>query len=766
MGFGHRWFGLFAALLAASLAFVFFGPSLIFGETFFDRDLIAFYRPAKSIIRRLFLASEGLPLWNPYFASGQPFAANPEHELFHPLTTLFLFLPFEWAFRCQVILPVMAAGPAMYGLLRTLRRSRWAALFGSVSWGAGGYLLSTTSLLPILFAVAVLPLVVMFALRVARAARTVDTVGLAVSFGLIGLAGEPSTLLMAPVLCLPALLAARALPGRTALLRVGLGLVLGATLAAAALVPGAHHASRTVRAAGVDIEEAGGWSLPAVRALDLVVPYTLGHVDRKDKSRFWGERFYPIRQTPYLYSLYPGLLVTMLALAAFRVRRRQLLPWLVLAGAGFLLALGENFPLWHVLRQVPLFRGLRFPEKIALLVVFPMVIAGAYGLDQVLHAPAPARPALARLFAVCAWAGALASAIFALPGRTTLVAARRPLEVLLPHMLNLTLISGAAWLLFRFWRTGGRARAGLLMCTLLAVDLAFSGRELVPTTPLDRVAVPPRYLEPLLDDPDGHLLFDQAALDHRFAGSDLLRDPPGPAEWGLHTTLENDFDLTHLAWTHRAMLKFWEAVGEDRSLLGPLLIRRGVTAMVRFVPSARWQDGRVVSGKLGQLPVELITSKQSRPFAFSVARVEIVSGDDGWVRAVRRLKSDIPTCAFVEAGDLPSFPGPPAPAEVQVRERRPMHISLAVDARGPAPSFVAINQTWDTGWSASIDGAPAPLLRTEIALQGLVVPPGRHQVVLSYSNRWVEIGLYLSLATALACLALILSGRIKRRRNG
>jgi hypothetical protein len=762
MGMLERRFGVFAALLLGSLALVFFGSALFLGETFYDRDLLSFYRPAKSIIRRLYEASEGLPLWNPYFASGQPFAANPEHEIFHPLTNLFLLLPFEWAFRCQVILPVLGAGPAMFALLRTLRRSRWASLFGAVSWAAGGYLLSTTNLLPILFSVAVLPLVVMFAVRTARSGRTLDIVGLAVCFGLIGLAGEPSTLLMTPVLCLPALLATSKRPGRGAIVRIGVGLAIGTALAGAALVPGAHHASRTIRAAGVRAEEAGGWSLPAVRALELVAPYTLGHV-HGDKSRFWGQGFYPGRQTTYLLSLYPGLLVTVLAVAAFRVRRRRLLPWLLVAGGGFLFALGENFPLWELLRQLPLARGLRFPEKLSLLVVFPVVIAGAHGLDQLLYAPARAARPFARTFAWIAGIGAALTAICFLPGKTSLVAARPPLEVLSADMLRLTLMSAAAWFIFRRWRAGGRGQAGLLLCGLLAADLAWTGRELVPTLPASQVAKPPTYLEPLLEDPAAHLLFDQASLDGRFQRSQLLRDPPGPAEWGLHTTLENDFDLTHLRWTYQAMEKFWEAVGKDRSLLGAMLVRRGVTAMVRFVPGARWANGRVVSPRPGQHPVELVNSRQSRPFAFAASRVEVVSGADGWVAGVVRLGPQAAAdSACVEAADLPSFPGPPAPADVRLLERRPMRVRLEVEGRGPGPSFVAINQTWDPGWQASIDGAPARLLRTEIALSGLVVPPGRHQVMLHYTNPVVDLGLALSLVAALACLGLVLVGRFRR----
>jgi hypothetical protein len=762
MGFLDRRFGVVAALFVASLALVFLTPALFFGETFFDRDLIAFYRPAKSIIARLFTASEGLPLWNPYFAAGQPFAANPEHEIFHPLTALFLILPFEWAFRLQVILPLLGAGPAMFALLRTLRRSRWGALFGALSWGAGGYLLSTTNLLPILFAVAVLPLVVMFAVRVARAGQATDLVGLAVTFGLMGLAGEPSTLLMTPVVCLPALLATRIPPGRAALLRVGIGLAIGGTLAGAALLPGAHHASRTVRAEGVRSEEAGGWSMPPARALDLLVSYPLGHVDSRDKTRYWGAHLYPGRQTPYLHSLYPGLLATVLACAAFR-RRRTLWPWLAIAGGGFLFALGENFPLWGLLRQVPLLRGLRFPEKLSLLVVFSLVVASAHGFDQVLFGPARARPGLARVFAWIAGLGAIATAVFALLGRTWASASARALQVASADLLKLALVAGAAFLLLWLWRTGARHRPALLICALLAADLAWTGRELVPTTPIERAAAAPTYLEPLLAAPETHLLFDQAALDRRFDHSELLRDPPGPSEWGLHTTLENDFDLTHLAWTHRAMEAFWRAVNKDRTLLGPLLVRRGVTAMVRFVPGARWQDGRVVSPRTGQFPVELVTNQQTRPFAFAAAQVEIADGAEGWVAGVLRLGRAVADSAIVEKADLPAFPGTPAPAQVRVRERRPMRLLLEVDARGPGPSFVAINQTWDPGWSASIDGAPAPLLRTEIALSGLVVPAGRHLVALHYENGWIDLGLCLSLAAALACLGLVIAARVRRR---
>jgi hypothetical protein len=122
------------ALLVLLLAeVVLFWGALVRGETFAERDLRSYYRPAKALVAPLWTASAGLPIWNPLFSSGQPFAANPEHEIFHPMTMLFLVLPFEAAFRAQVLLPPLAGGWAAFLLARTLRRSRQAAALGAVA---------------------------------------------------------------------------------------------------------------------------------------------------------------------------------------------------------------------------------------------------------------------------------------------------------------------------------------------------------------------------------------------------------------------------------------------------------------------------------------------------------------------------------------------------------------------------------------------------------------------------------------------------------
>src|SRR5262249_21173461 len=88
------------------------------GESFWVSDLGAFHRPIRSLLIRLAHESGGLPLWNPYLALGQPYAANPHYAVFHPTTALFFLLPLETAFRWQVMLPLLRALFAMVFFLR------------------------------------------------------------------------------------------------------------------------------------------------------------------------------------------------------------------------------------------------------------------------------------------------------------------------------------------------------------------------------------------------------------------------------------------------------------------------------------------------------------------------------------------------------------------------------------------------------------------------------------------------------------------------
>ncbi len=752
--------GIIAAALVFVLVAGLFGRVLWGGETFADRDLAGYYHPAKSLIAPLTRASQGLPLWNPFFASGQPFAANPEHEIFFPLTALFFLLPFEWAFRLQVILPVLAGVACMFLLLRTLRRSRLASIFGGVSWGFGGYLLSTTNLLPILFAASILPLSVTFVLRLLRAPGRAHVAALALTVGVQCLAGEPSTILMTPILAAAAIVAGWRNRARFGPATVAAGLVLGLAVGAATLLPGAHHARKTQRASGLDLSQSDDWSMPAVRALELLSPNVLGHLEPGNEQAYWGRSLYGRRASPFLFSLYPGLAASLLALAAWRYRVRLLVPWIAVAGFGYLLALGEHFALWRIARLLPVVSAIRFPEKYALLFVFPITVASAYGFDQVVMGARQARQDLVRVLAALAALAGLGAGGMALFAQH--LPAASPWQVAVGDAAR---VAGVALvLLVALWPRWPRSARALAVCAALVIDLVSAGRGVVHTEPVQALATPPASFLPLLNRRNDDLIYHAAEWHPSMGSVSDAGMPPRPAQWGLAMTLENDFDMTFLRWTDEGTRAFRKAVESDPGLAKPLLQRRGVTAVVQFRAGTHWRDGAAI-GPAEQPPLEVAFLRGAQPIVFAVSHVEIVHGADGWLSAVRRLRGQARESACVDDASLAGFPEPPSPAEVRLRARTPDSIAMDVQAKGPGPSFLAFNQTWDEGWRLTIDGSPAPLLRAEVSLSGFVVPPGNHRLAIVYRDRWVNAGVAISMLAVLGCLGLVLAGQ-RRRRTG
>jgi hypothetical protein len=763
-------------LLSASFAWLFRG-ALFKDETFVERDLATFHRAAKSLVPRLVHEAHGLPQWNPYYASGQPFAANPQHALFHPATALFLVLPFEWAFRLQVMLPPVVAAAAMFFLLRSLGRRRGGAAFGALVWGLGGDTLSVTNLLPTLLATSVLPAVLSFAHRIARGGGRKNVAGLALASGLEALAGEPAILLVTPLLLIPAvgqaLLRRPRGWSRLAAGRLVLGLVLGGCLAGATLLPASRLAARTTRADGLAPAMADIWSMPPFRLAEVVFPYAFGRVEA-GAAGFWALRFYPGQSTPFIYSLYPGLLTTvlaaMMAMAAVRspgrLRSRPALLWIGAGLAGVALAAGRYLPFWPVLRHVPPFSGVRYPERFVLVALLPLVILAAWGFDLVVHSAAARRTTRALLFVaggLSAAAGAFALGspprlwvALGLPEATAatmrLVAAQDAVTGLITALAFLFALDG----LRRRWPWASTA-----LVALAALDLVHTGGRLMKTRPAAEMTAPPPVIRDLLaasvEGPVFHAAGWAAQREREFS---FVR-PPMPAFWGIATAFEPDFDLTELRWSSAATRAFLEVLGAQPPTALAVARRRGVVAVIRFASGVQVVGGMLVKPEGAESAVELRLLDAPRPLAFLASRVEAAPGETSWRDTVLRLGPASADTLIVDSSDAARVPAHPSPGPVRIRERAPGRIVLDLDAQGPEPGLVAVNQTWDPFWRARVDGGEAVVLRTDLSLMGVVVPPGRHRLELTYEDPWVRRGLAVS-ACALVGLAALAWPRARR----
>jgi hypothetical protein len=758
-----------AALLVAAFATLFFDV-LVRGQTFLGSDPARHHFPLLSLVRPLWRLEGGLPLWNPLLAAGQPWAANPEQAAFHPLTWLFLVLPPTLAFRLQILVPVAAAMAGAAFLGRALRLPRVAATALALAWGAGGAFVSSTQFFPALFAGAALPWVLGFAARVACGGGASAVVGLAVAEAFLCVAGEPTQLLLSgPLAILTGWQALRAcsetgapscarrlVAARTA--HLAAGLALGALIAAPTLLPGAFHARKTVRADGLPEYVASFWSAPPWRAGELLLPSVLGRESVPSGGEAardaWRDRLYPGRGQPYLASVYPGLVATLLATFAWWRGVPGARAWGAAGLLAAVVAAGSHGPLWAHLRKLPLLDGTRYPEKLLLAAAFAVAVSAALGLAALAEAPARTRRGFGLSAAV------LALLLLAGWGLGAKTAGAYPAQLLAEQALSQAAVAAAAAALLLLVPETGRGRTALcgLLVVLFGADLALRGRPLLQTgAPRHLLGLPPQF-EALRRHPPRGYLVHAAAWTPELWKVEAIGEPPAMARFGIASALDYDFGMTELAWSARATETIFSTIARAPDAAGPVLRRRSVAGVIRFRPGAprsRKEADRVPRAEL----LELLALRDPLPFAFLATEARPVRDAAEWSRTVVALGEGAATTACVDAAHAGALPPRLSGGRAAVLDRRPGSLRIEVAAEGPNPAFLAVNQTWDSGWRATVGGRPAPLLLTDLSLSGLVVPPGRHEVVLRYEDPAVSAGLALGAAGLVACAALALRGR-------
>jgi len=68
-------------------------------------------------------------------------------------------------------------------------------------------------------------------------------------------------------------------------------------------------------------------------------------------------------------------------------------------------------------------------------------------------------------------------------------------------------------------------------------------------------------------------------------------------------------------------------------------------------------------------------------------------------------------------------------------------------------SVLVLQTPFDRGWRALQDGRPAPVLKADVGLLGVVLDPGEHRVELRYSTPLLGVGLLITLASGLILAA-------------
>jgi hypothetical protein len=90
---------------------------------------------------------------------------------------------------------------------------------------------------------------------------------------------------------------------------------------------------------------------------------------------------------------------------------------------------------------------------------------------------------------------------------------------------------------------------------------------------------------------------------------------------------------------------------------------------------------------------------------------------------------------------------------------------VEVETNSPHAAMLVLNDSWDAGWVARVDGQRQPLLKVNYNFRGVVVPAGNHRVVFLYRPSLLLIGLGISGLAIFLLLVFCATEALRRARR-
>ena len=139
------------------------------------------------------------------------------------------------------------------------------------------------------------------------------------------------------------------------------------------------------------------------------------------------------------------------------------------------------------------------------------------------------------------------------------------------------------------------------------------------------------------------------------------------------------------------------------------------------------------------------------PRAFMVGKVIEVKNKKEAINKLFENKNDLRNIAIVEEHlAVPFQKTARFQSEINIGRYTEQH--LAVNTRTNNPGFLVVSNMFYPGWQATIDGVKTKIVKTNYLLQGVLVPAGEHEIVLSF----LPASFLLGLATSVLGITFLL----------
>jgi hypothetical protein len=783
-------------LLGLGSVLALFGKLVDYDSVLVTRDVPVFHLPLRTVFSNL--ADQGIPWWNPLINGGQPILSNPNYSAFYPPSWLGLLVAPHYALNLQVLLHALVAFLGMWKLVKRLGCSRSSCLLAGVSFIGGGGHLSMLHAITLFFSMSWLPWLIYFGDCLLKADQRVGAKGWLrygiYCGGIISLQlliAEPVTVLIGG-LSLLALSADYARRRPRAATRTILPVLLALALAGIQLVPTFHRLQESTRAEGLDLRNSVYWSTSPARLIQMVYPHLYGDPNSLGSQLALGQNLHD-QDSGYILSIYPGLIILILAVSAGCRQIPLRFTWTTMAVLGVFLALGRHNPIYvNLLAHIPPFSLIRYPEKFLLLTTFAISIAGPLGWHHLTTERKLAFKKLADLpltlsliaFVIPAsllglsWSQPTMSRWFVRSNSAVELTASqiaRGVQYLEREMAVSAGFALAAALIFLLYRWRGTASRLLVpaIVLLVASDLIYFGKNLITAGSASELMEPPPLAVKLqsnrsriYDDSEftdtAYFWYSRGTTFHPVLRERLDQLTPYAGNlWDISYWGNTDYDLMLTEWARYAK-RALTANRFDRTssyrVLGAwnveyLLFQRDPTKLSSERPNQKTPSypdyefrNPYFLSRYRFAPQVVFLSDTSSALAAAQANGFELASQDYWVdTALPEGEIRIAPSAF----DTRLIDLQEAAAEITGRYRasEPTHFVAAI--------------TFDRNWRARVDHDSVDLFPTAIGQIGLELPPGEHSFRLWYYDPAVVWGAVLSLISGLAAVFVL-----RRTRRG
>ncbi len=161
--------------------------------------------------------------------------------------------------------------------------------------------------------------------------------------------------------------------------------------------------------------------------------------------------------------------------------------------------------------------------------------------------------------------------------------------------------------------------------------------------------------------------------------------------------------------------------------------------------------------------IKIYQNPQVLPRAFTVGRVHIPKSEEETLKLLNSPDFDPKNTVYLS--EVPNIDnlGPEAPEDVVVMEAYENR-SVRIRTKNRSNRILVLSDTWHSGWTATIDGQPVPILKANAFFRAVALPSGEHIVEFRYRSVATEIGGWISLIS-LGCVLLFLRSSTRKKKN-